>query len=56
MDAEQRLRLAEISNISRNKKLTGILEESEKFVRKSIIWLMISSQTNHLKNQVKMLL
>ena len=34
MDTEQRLKLAEISNVSRNKKLIGILEESEKFVEK----------------------
>ena len=34
MDAEQRLKLSEISNVSRNKKLTGILNEKEKFVEK----------------------
>ena len=34
MDTEQRLKLAEISNISRNKKLTGILNQQEKFEEK----------------------
>ena len=34
MEAEQRQKLAEISNISRNKKLTGILEQRPKFEEK----------------------
>ena len=34
MDTEQRQKLAEISNISRNKKLAGILEQRHKFEEK----------------------